>query len=292
MTIERCKNIFPTMGVPHAGALLSTSSQNRKITAVRFRSQRINAFHVPAEATFVAKMRVQDVEDEAATPATLSIIDLRNGALCRKDSPFHELYVHVPQAALDHIATEAKASPVIDLRITGGSDTADPIVRHMRTCLVETTERPNTVSQLFVDYTLMALVTHLARTYGGMRECERRLSGGLATWQERRARDMIASNLTRDLSLDQIARECNLSTPHFSRAFKQSTGFTPHGWLQECRVQHAKSLLSDAELPLANIAMACGFADQSHFTKVFSRMTGSTPGHWRRCSGNFGHRFT
>jgi AraC family transcriptional regulator len=57
---------------------------------------------------------------------------------------------------------------------------------------------------------------------------------------------------------------------------------TPHEWLQTCRVERAKDMMMAADLSLAEVALACGFADQSHFTRIFTRKTGSTPGAWKR----------
>jgi AraC-like DNA-binding protein len=58
----------------------------------------------------------------------------------------------------------------------------------------------------------------------------------------------------------------------------------PHAWLLQCRVDAAKSMLRDRRLPLSEVALGCGFADQSHFTRVFSRLVGVSPGLWRRTS--------
>jgi AraC family transcriptional regulator len=106
--------------------------------------------------------------------------------------------------------------------------------------------------------------------------------GGLAPWQERRAKELMSTHLGREISLAFVAGECRLSVSHFARSFKQCTGKPPHRWLLEKRVEKAKELLIDAELPLAEIALECGFSDQSHFTRVFSRTVGTSPGTWRR----------
>jgi AraC family transcriptional regulator len=84
------------------------------------------------------------------------------------------------------------------------------------------------------------------------------------------------------VSLNAIARECGLSPSHFTRAFAISVGQPPHQWLLEQRVDLARQLLSESALPLADIAIQCGFADQSHFTRVFSARAGVSPGRWRR----------
>jgi transcriptional regulator GlxA family with amidase domain len=92
----------------------------------------------------------------------------------------------------------------------------------------------------------------------------------------------MSANLQRDVSLAQLATECSLSAGHFARAFRRSTGLSPHQWLLQHRVDEAHGLLLDRRLSLAEIARACGFADQSHFTKAYTRLRGISPGAWRR----------
>jgi AraC family transcriptional regulator len=71
---------------------------------------------------------------------------------------------------------------------------------------------------------------------------------------------------------------------YFTKAFKAATGVTPSHWLQQYRVEMAMQLLGTTALPIAEIAIECGFADQSHFTRVFSRFAGSSPRTWRKQS--------
>jgi AraC family transcriptional regulator len=98
----------------------------------------------------------------------------------------------------------------------------------------------------------------------------------------KRGKDLIAANLGDDLSLAQVAAQCDLSREHFSRAFKISTGLTPHQWRQLCRIDAVKQLLTGSSRSIADIALACGFADQSHLTRVFGRIVGTSPAQWRR----------
>ena len=76
--------------------------------------------------------------------------------------------------------------------------------------------------------------------------------------------------------------ECGLSLSHFSRSFRQSVGDSPHGWLIKRRLEAAPAMMRDSALTLADVALTCGFADQSHFTRVFYRAVGVAPGSWRR----------
>ena len=84
------------------------------------------------------------------------------------------------------------------------------------------------------------------------------------------------------MSLEQIAAEFDLSVSHFSRAFRVSTGLPPHQWLLRQRVKAAKQLMTVRDLPLSEIAISAGFANQSHFTRVFSAAVGVSPAAWRR----------
>lgn len=76
--------------------------------------------------------------------------------------------------------------------------------------------------------------------------------------------------------------EFDLSVSHFSRAFRISTGLPPHQWLLRRRVEAAQQLMTVRDLPLSEIAISAGFANQSHFTRVFSAVVGVGPGAWRR----------
>ena len=91
----------------------------------------------------------------------------------------------------------------------------------------------------------------------------------------------MRANLDGELPLVRIASECGLSAAHFARAFRVSTGTPPHRWLMDQRIEQSKCLLMDSTLSLTEIAIKCGFADQSHFTRAFSSAMGATPGRWR-----------
>ena len=134
---------------------------------------------------------------------------------------------------------------------------------------------------MFVDHVLLAFGAHIAQTYGGMRPVSRPVRGGLAPWQERRAREILRANL-QGVPLKEVARECRLSVGHFSRAFRRTLGVAPHNWLIEQHIVLSKEKLRDDRLSLTDVAAECGFCDQSHFTQHFTRIVGVSPGAWRR----------
>ena len=107
-------------------------------------------------------------------------------------------------------------------------------------------------------------------------------AGGLAPWQLRRVKALLAATRDNSISVRQLAEECGLSARHFTRAFSRSTGLPPHRWLLEQRVEMAKHLLRDPSRSLVDVAIACAFSSQSHFTRTFTARVGRSPGSWRR----------
>jgi AraC-like DNA-binding protein len=107
-------------------------------------------------------------------------------------------------------------------------------------------------------------------------------NGSLAPWQERRAKEIMRTRFATRLTIADVAHECRLTPSYFAKAFRRTTGMSPHQYLTHLRVQEAKGLLLSSTLPLADVALICGFGDQSYFTRVFSRSVGTSPGAWRR----------
>jgi transcriptional regulator GlxA family with amidase domain len=183
---------------------------------------------------------------------------------------------------LDAVADDAEAPKIADLQFTPGIGVMDHVVHELTRLILPAFDNPDRVSQLFADHISLALSYHIAQTYGGMKSVVALRRGGLAAWQERRAKELMSANLHGAFSTRDLARECSLSAGHFARAFRHSTGLSPHQWLLQCRIDKAHGLLRDVRLSLAEIAGACGFADQSHFTKAYKRLRGIAPGAWRR----------
>jgi|SRR5579859_96820 len=198
------------------------------------------------------------------------------------DSPIHSIMWHVPHQALNLLAEEANVAHIDELRFDSLFGADDEIVRQLSSAMLPALKSPEQVSRLFADHVALALTAHVAHAYGGMPDGPHLVQGGLAPWQERRAKEILAANLAGDIPLAEVAKACGLSVGHFSRAFRKSTGLAPHTWLLQARVEHAMTLLRQPNQALSEIALACGFVDQSHFTRVFVQRVGLTPGAWRK----------
>lgn len=89
--------------------------------------------------------------------------------------------------------------------------------------------------------------------------------------------DYIQEHFADALSVDELARACNLSVSALERRFKKHLGKTPHQYIVEVRLDHARRLLMETEKPVGTIALETGFADHSHFTRAFKKHIGCPP---------------
>ena len=212
----------------------------------------------------------------------LVFYDLKRDPVALLDKPHHSLLFYLPRAALNAIADDAAAPRIGDLNYKPGVGVNDAAISSLGSTILPALSHADQANRLFVDHVTLAAGIHLASTYGGLRPVVRPVRGGLAPWQERRAKEVLSSNLDGSVQLKEVARECRLSVSHFSRAFRRTMGVAPHNWLLTRRIEVAKEKLRNSGLSLSEVALACGFADQSHLTRVFTGMIGVRPGAWRR----------
>ena len=283
------------LGNPPAFVTRSLKTVELAVTQLKCDTSHPGITHpLPREEAYVVELQIARsdrefwIDGRALGKRTLAegvatFFDLRRNPACYMLSPFHSLAFYLPRKAFDEIADDTGARHIEDLTYEPGTGIDDPILRNVGLSLLGAFERPEQVSRIFIDHATLGFCAHIGHTYGGLRSKIALVRGGLAPWQERRAKEILSSNLAGNIGLKALARECGLSVSHFSRAFRHSTGAAPHRWLLEYRVDAAKPLLRDHELPLSAVALACGFADQSHFTRTFTRVVGVSPGAWRRC---------
>ena len=211
---------------------------------------------------------------------SVHLFELCNQPRVRLQGRLDVLLLRLPRAEWEELVLASPASLKTALRSPPRS--CDSILCGLGTALVSAMDEPATTARLYLDQLTMAFVRKALASYFAPRESLRCQRGALSPWQERRAKDFLEANLSNDVTLEHVANECQLSPAHFSRAFKRATGKSPHLWLIERRVEAAKALLRESDIALAEIALTCGFGDQSHFTRVFHRAVGSSPGLWRR----------
>lgn len=277
-------------------ALVSKSVRKVDFAVTRVRSDAPDhglTSPIPREPAFLIAMQLRDLTDyrfwedgraidvEMQPAGATTMVDLDRCPVTYLASAFDTLQIYVPHAALESFATDNGVPLSPDYRWRTCARYDDPIVRHLALSLLPMLERPQEANQIFVDCVAAALHAHLVGEYRGLKAAPP-MRGGLARWQLQRATEMLSAAIDGEIALSSLAAACELSPSQFRRAFKISTGQSPHRWLLARRVDMAKSYLLSTGLPLAQIAVTCGFADQSHFTRVFRHFLGVSPGSWRR----------
>ncbi|MCS0502715.1 helix-turn-helix transcriptional regulator [Ancylobacter mangrovi] len=197
------------------------------------------------------------------------------------ETGFDFFLLELAPAALDRTFAELDLPAAEGLACRPGEK--DPVFAALAGALLPALERPDHAAPLFVEQVVCAMQTHLAaRHHGRPPRCGHCLAPRrLAPRQVARAKEMLLAGMDGTVLIADIADACGVSRSHFIRGFREATGATPHHWLVVQRVARALALLAHSRLPLAEIAVSCGFADQSHMTRLVARLTGTTPGAWR-----------
>jgi AraC-like DNA-binding protein len=211
----------------------------------------------------------------------LHLYDLRRSWCADIRDPFDTLHVFLPISSFRDFATE-HGNTFLELRYETGDLYYDAVMLHMMQAMMPALERPHEVSALYLDSMFLAVRDHIAETYGSFttRATSNRL--GLTARQLRHALEYIEANLSQDVSLADVADASATSVSSLTRGFKTLLSVSPHRWVLNRRIALAQRLIYESAKPLNEVAISCGFADQSHLTRVFVRKVGSSPAVWRR----------
>ncbi|MEW6341855.1 MAG: AraC family transcriptional regulator [Paraburkholderia sp.] len=189
----------------------------------------------------------------------------------------HSVRMRVPPS-LVVLAAEQLGRESVPVDIRNVFLARDPVIERLAQCLVaEINMAAHPAQVLVVDSISAALAAHMLRSYNAFEATETAHDSPLGKLEVARLTEFIEDNLDRPICLEDLAAVVNVSRFHFSRLFKRTIGVTAISFVEQCRIRRAKSLIADTALPLAEIALATGFADQSHFTKRFQRHVGCTP---------------
>lgn len=186
----------------------------------------------------------------------------------------------LPHSALAQWA-QANDHPGFDgLHFEPGVAFCDAVLANLALALHGSLKDDRAAAPLFTAMIFEAVLRYVVGRFGAPRAVLQR--GGLAGWQMRAIERLVSGRLDSQVQLSDLAQLCSLSVSYFVKAFRVTTGVTPHQWLIGRRIERARDLLRSPTLSLADVAASCGFADQSHFTRSFTRAAGVSPGAWRK----------
>jgi AraC family transcriptional regulator len=217
----------------------------------------------------------------ASEPGVLALYDLRRSWCADIRDPFDTLHVFLPLNSFRDFATE-RGNNFLELRYDVQEVCYDTVMLHLMQAMLPTLERPHEVSALYLDSMFLAVRDHIAATYGIFDTKTTSNKRGLTARQLRHALEYIEANLSDDVGLAEVANASATSVSSLTRGFKTSLGISPHHWVLNRRIALAQRLIYEGTTPLSEVAASCGFADQSHLTRVFMRKVGSSPATWRR----------
>jgi AraC family transcriptional regulator len=197
------------------------------------------------------------------------------------------LHLYLPAELVTTLAVDAAliASPEA-LELIDPQCASDPVIQRIGADVAAEMREAAPLSRLRIDTLGVDLTIQLIRNWSN---CSPKVGSPrgpratrLASWQFERVRDLLMSNLAADRSLAEMASTTRLSTFHFARAFKASTGLPPHRFLVKLRITRARELLEATNLPIGEIAAQVGYDDPSYLARLFRREVGVAPLAYRR----------
>ncbi|MDW9658551.1 helix-turn-helix domain-containing protein [Sinorhizobium meliloti] len=194
------------------------------------------------------------------------------------------LHVFLSRDIMNEVAREMIGERAEGVSVAPAFCIDDPGMMPLLSTIEQALHDPPSEASLKVDYLTRALAAHVLRTQNVAARAEpaARSRYDLAPRQLQLLQDYIQNNLSREISIADLADLLGLSRAQFLRCFKGSTGTSPHQYVMAARVQRARGLLKDAAMNLAAVAATSGFANPAHLTTVFSRFMNVTPSEYRR----------
>lgn len=186
------------------------------------------------------------------------------------------LHIHLHPAFLMQVA-EASDIDTRLVEIVNCFSERDPQIQHIAQSLHAELKAPGLMGQMYVETLTHLLAIHLIRRYSAFGAKQPSLVGKLSTSKLQQVIDYIHTYLDQELTLTQLAEVAGMSPGYFTTLFKASTGLAPHQYVIQQRVEHAKQLLLQGNLAIADVAFQVGFCDQSHLSRHMKRLLGLTP---------------
>jgi AraC family transcriptional regulator len=211
---------------------------------------------------------------------SLSICEFNQPRHMEMRNPANVALVLLQNEILEQALRDHTREPRVEVQERHGLQ--DHNMRHLMEILVYENRQGFPGGAFFLDSIAAALASHLIHYYSAGLPLTAKSVGGMAPSALRRCIALMEAHLEGDIRLDELACEAGLSTSHFIRSFRQSTGKTPYQFLLDWRVQRAQTLMRNPHTSLTEIAESSGFANQHHMARIFRSVTGMTPSAYRR----------
>ena len=235
----------------------------------------------PTGVTRFERRTGKSVVTGAVRPGLVTVIPAGSSSRWDIHQPLNVVQLYLPHTTLERIAGEADmAAPGELLERTAHPDS---ITSRLLMSAADALEGNSALDALFRQQMTDLLATRLLAAHAGSAPITfQPVIGGLSPKVLSRAIERLRSDSDADVSLAALASDAGLSRFHFCRAFKESTGLSPHAWLRQHRLEQAMQMLRDADVSVVSVSAALGYASQTAFAAAFRKLTGETPSDWRR----------
>jgi AraC family transcriptional regulator len=234
----------------------------------------------PAGSQRLERRTGKSVAIGTARPGAVTVIPAGSTSRWDIHLPMNVVQLYLPHTTLERVAGEADMAAPGDLL----ERTVHPDLVTFRLLMsaADVLEGNAALDTLFRQQLTDLLATRLLVAHVGSPATFLPIMGGLSPKVLLRAIERLRSDSDADVSLAALASEAGLSRFHFCRAFKESTGLSPHAWLRQHRLEQAMDMLRDPNISVVSVAAALGYSSQTAFAAAFRKLTGETPSNWRR----------
>jgi len=197
-------------------------------------------------------------------------------------TPAH-LDIRLDPNRMDEMATELRKAGERRFEFADVQRGRDPVIEHIGAIFrIELNRAAHPAQNMLIESLALALSAHMLRGYTNATGLEDRSTAAVDVAAIRRAITYVEDHPDRAISIGELAAAAGLSRFHFGRVFKRQLGISPAKYVEQARIEQAKLMIVSAQMSLADIAQAVGFADQSHFTRRFRAYEGCTPAQFAR----------
>ncbi len=220
-------------------------------------------------------------EKHQVEPGVISVLTRAQESQWKWDNPIDVSHLYLSQASLATVAGDVFDRDIADIALADCVRSEDEVLPVLVSQLEKELATGGFGAQLYVEALKTQACVHILRRYSNVVFNEVS-HGGFTGAQKRLITDFIEESIELNISMAALAALVHLSVFHFSRKFSKEFGCSPHAFVMKKRVELAVTQISTTLLPIKVIASQCGFADQSHLTRVFRRFVGTTPAALRR----------
>lgn len=194
------------------------------------------------------------------------------------------VHVWLSEELLGSVCAEMYHRNISKLELRDELNAGDPLLYRTAMLLATEINEPDLGDRLLVDALTCQLAVYVLRRHANITFDETSAKEGLSDRQAQLIREFIDQHLGDKPNLRELAAVVNMSPYHFARQFRQSVGTSPHEFVTARRLARTQWLLANTKLSLAEVAMDCGFVDQSHMSRLFRARLDMTPGQYRLAS--------